>query len=77
MWAIVVLLHEGGRQTGTYDGCTGISGPIVDIATRLAPSIDALVTEHTHAAHHCSINDPAGQPRKVVARCRTGGSSPR
>ncbi|MGV8965271.1 MAG: bifunctional metallophosphatase/5'-nucleotidase [Cellulomonas sp.] len=70
--AIVVLLHEGGVQTGTHDGCTGISGPIVDIAERLDPSIDALITGHTHAAYNCSINDPAGQPRKVVSALSYG-----
>ncbi|WP_407344071.1 bifunctional metallophosphatase/5'-nucleotidase [Pengzhenrongella phosphoraccumulans] len=70
--AIVVLLHEGGLQTGTYDGCTGISGPIVDIATRLDPSIDALITGHTHAAYNCTINDPSGQPRKVVSALSYG-----
>ena len=29
---IIVLLHEGGLQTGTYQDCTGISGPIAAIA---------------------------------------------
>ncbi len=65
--AIVVLLHEGGVQTGTYNGCVGISGPIVEIAQRLDPSIDALITGHTHQPYNCTINDPANQPRKVVS----------
>jgi 5'-nucleotidase len=65
--AIIVLLHEGGVQTGTYDGCTGISGPIVEIAQRLDPSIDALITGHTHQPDNCTINDTANQPRKVVS----------
>ena len=42
--AIVVMIHEGGFQTGSYSGCTGISGPIVDIAKRLAPKIDMVIT---------------------------------
>jgi len=65
--AIVVLLHEGGTQSGTYNGCVGISGPIVHIAEKLDPSIDALITGHTHQAYNCSIDDPAGEPRKVVS----------
>ena len=65
--AIVVMLHEGGVQTGTYNGCTGISGPIVEIAQNLDPQIDALITGHTHQPYNCSINDPSGQPRKVVS----------
>ena len=58
---IIVLLHEGGLQTGTYQQCTGISGPIVDIAKNLSPSIDLVVTGHTHQPYVCNIPDPAGQ----------------
>jgi 5'-nucleotidase len=70
--AIVVLLHEGGLQTGSYSGCTGISGPIVDIAKRLAPKIDAVITGHTHQPYACTINDPKGQPRKVTSAMSFG-----
>ena len=52
-----MLLHEGGLQTGTYDQCTGISGPIVNIATNLSPSIDLVVTGHTHQPYVCNIPD--------------------
>ena len=65
--AIVVLLHEGGAQTGLYNDCAGISGPIVDIAENLDPEIDALVTGHTHQPYNCSIPDPAGNPRTVTS----------
>ena len=65
--AIVVLLHEGGVQTGTYNGCDGISGPIVEIAENLDTKIDALITGHTHQPYNCTINDPSGKPRKVVS----------
>jgi len=70
--AIVVLLHEGGLQTGSYSGCTGISGPIVDIAERLAPKIDAVITGHTHQPYACTIDDPKGQPRKVTSAMAYG-----
>jgi 5'-nucleotidase len=70
--AIVVLLHEGGLTTGSYNACTGISGPILDIAKRLSPRIDALITGHTHAAYNCRIADPNGQPRKVVSALSFG-----
>ncbi len=65
--AIVVLLHEGGAQTGSYDECTGISGPVVDIAKSLDPEIDAVVTGHTHQPYNCTLPDPAGQPRTVTS----------
>ncbi|MEU2615856.1 bifunctional metallophosphatase/5'-nucleotidase [Micromonospora sp. NPDC007271] len=55
--AIVVLLHEGGVQNGGgINDCTGFSGPIVDIANRMDPSIDAIVSGHTHAAYNCNLN---------------------
>jgi 5'-nucleotidase len=53
--AIVVLLHEGGFQTGLYDQCVGLTGPIVDIATQLDPAVDLIVSGHTHAAYNCEI----------------------
>ena len=55
--AIVVLLHEGGYQAGTFDECVGISGAIVDIATNLSPAIDLVVSGHTHQAYNCIIGD--------------------
>ncbi|KAE8764621.1 bifunctional metallophosphatase/5'-nucleotidase [Georgenia thermotolerans] len=70
--AIVVLLHEGGAQTGTYDQCAGISGPVVDIAKNLDPEIDVLLTGHTHQAYNCSIPDPDGVPRRVTSAASFG-----
>lgn len=55
--AIVVLIHEGGYQTGYYDQCEGISGAIVDIVEALDPAIDVVVSGHTHQAYNCVIND--------------------
>lgn len=53
---IVVLLHEGGSAGGGINGCTGISGPIVDIVNRLDAEVDAVLSGHTHAAYNCVIN---------------------
>jgi len=53
--AIVVLLHEGGLPTGGYDECPGISGAIVDIATRMSPAVDVIASGHTHKAYNCRI----------------------
>ncbi|MCM0673744.1 bifunctional metallophosphatase/5'-nucleotidase [Micromonospora phytophila] len=56
--AIVILLHEGGTQdsTGGINDCTGFTGPIVDIANRMDPSIDVIVSGHTHQAYNCNVN---------------------
>ena len=35
--SIVVLLHEGGYQSGTINGCEGISAPIAQIAAQMTP----------------------------------------
>jgi 5'-nucleotidase len=54
--AIVVLLHEGGKQAGGYGDCEGISGPIVDIVERTDREVDVFVTGHTHRAYDCEID---------------------
>lgn len=65
--AIVVLLHEGGYQTGTINQCNGISAPIAQIAAQMSPEIDQIITGHTHQAYICSLPDPAGNPRLVTS----------
>ena len=54
--AIVVLIHEGGFPTGDYDGCSGISGPIVDIVRKLDRAVDLVISGHTHRAYLCEID---------------------
>ncbi|MGD9694058.1 MAG: bifunctional UDP-sugar hydrolase/5'-nucleotidase [Thermoleophilia bacterium] len=78
--AIVVLLHEGGLPpTGVpydyvcNDGTTlGLTGPIVEIAQNLSPSIDFVVTGHTHQPYTCNIPDPAGRDRWVTSASSFG-----
>ncbi len=70
--SIVVLLHEGGFQTGGLDACVDASGPIVEIAENMDPAIDMLVTGHTHQPYVCSIPDPAGNPRLVTSAASYG-----
>jgi 5'-nucleotidase len=69
---IVVLLHEGGLQSGGYNECVGMSGPIMEIAQNLDPAIDAVITGHTHQAYNCQIPDPAGEPRSVTSAASNG-----
>ncbi|MYS22859.1 5'-nucleotidase [Streptomyces sp. DvalAA-14] len=78
--AVVALIHEGGVPvSGSYNyDCdaggagTGISGPIVDIAKKISPDVDALVTGHTHNSYVCTIPDPAGRPRLVTSASSFG-----
>ncbi|MEU6527589.1 bifunctional metallophosphatase/5'-nucleotidase [Streptomyces sp. NPDC046928] len=78
--SIVALIHEGGFPASTsynYDcdsgsAGSGVSGPIVDIAKNVSPSVDALVTGHTHNAYVCTIPDPSGKPRMVTSASSFG-----
>ena len=53
--AIVLLLHQGGRTSGTPDpnGCENLSDAIRPILDRLDPRIDIVVSGHTHWAYVC------------------------
>ena len=55
----VLVLHQGGSQTtgAALNGCAGnlAGSPIVDIASRLDPSIKVIVTGHTHAEYRCLL----------------------
>ena len=59
--AIVVLLHEGGVQTGAdsyqINACNGLAGPIVDIAAGMDDAIDVIVSGHTHQAYNCILDE--------------------
>ncbi|NEK60417.1 bifunctional metallophosphatase/5'-nucleotidase [Geodermatophilus sabuli] len=58
--AIVVLLHEGGVQSGEnawdVNGCTGLTGPVVEIAEGMSDAIDVVASGHTHQAYNCDID---------------------
>jgi len=54
--AVVVLIHEGGFPDGDYDGCSGISGPIVEIVKKLDKAVDLVISGHTHRAYLCEID---------------------
>ena len=65
--SIVVLIHEGGRASGGINGCTDVSGAIVDIVNRLDPAVDLVVSGHTHAAYNCLIPNSAGKNVRVTS----------
>jgi len=56
---IVVLIHEGGVQSAPapFNGCTGISGPIVDIVNNLDDEVDVVISGHTHQPYNCIIDN--------------------
>ena len=52
---VVLALHEGGSTAaGILEAsCAGLSGDIVPILERLDPTIDVVVSGHTHQAYVC------------------------
>ena len=65
--AIVVLLHEGGVAPGSINGCTGVSGPIVDIVSHLDDAVDLVISAHTHQAYNCDLPNNAGRAIPVTS----------
>lgn len=65
--AVVVLIHEGGVPTGNYTNCPGISGPIVDIVSRLDNAVDLVISGHTHQAYLCDLPNSTGRAIPVTS----------
>ncbi|MCU7375552.1 5'-nucleotidase C-terminal domain-containing protein [Paucibacter sp. O1-1] len=65
--SVVVLVHEGGFVAGGMNGCSGASGPIVDIVSRLDPEVDLVISGHTHQAYNCLLPNKAGKPVRVTS----------
>ena len=74
--AIVVLIHQGGRQT-TYSGPTQpaastVSGDIVDIVNRLDDEVDVVVSGHWHSFTNAILNNQNGKPILVTQAFSSG-----
>ena len=55
--AIVVLMHEGGVQTGTINQCVDFKGRGREIVENLDPAIQLVVTAHTHNYYICEVGN--------------------
>lgn len=67
--SVVLLLHQGGRQTSIdFNACEALSGPIVDLATRMPSAVKVILSAHTHGAYNCKIGD------KVVTSAGSKGT---
>ncbi|WP_425148204.1 bifunctional metallophosphatase/5'-nucleotidase [Deinococcus sp.] len=66
--AIIMLIHEGGTAKDLYNvaGCNSLMGNIVDIAKRVDPAVNAIISGHTHQGYNCLVPDPAGGSRVVI-----------
>ncbi|RKH35408.1 bifunctional metallophosphatase/5'-nucleotidase [Corallococcus praedator] len=71
--AIVIVVHEGGMPAldSLYNECKGISGPILDIAQKLDPAVNVIVSGHTHQAYNCSLSGKLVTSAASVGRLLT------
>ena len=64
--AIVVLVHEGGVQTGSLQDINECAGnlqgtPIARIVSQLDDAVDLVISGHTHAAYNCRLPNAKGR----------------
>ena len=75
--SIVVLVHEGGFQTGTLgdiNGCEGnlTGSAIAAIVRQLDNAVDLVVSGHTHAAYNCMLPNAASRNISVTSASSFG-----
>lgn len=54
--AIVVVMHQGGEQSGGINGCTNMSRGLRTLVARMSRDIDVVVSGHSHQAYTCTIS---------------------
>ena len=75
--SIVVLVHEGGFQSGTLgdiNACEGqLSGSaIASIVSKFDNAVDLVVSGHTHAAYNCMLPNVTGRRISVTSASSFG-----
>lgn len=61
---LIVTIHEGGETGGAQqpfthwndETCPGLRGSIVDLAKRITPDVDLIVSGHTHQGYRCVVD---------------------
>ncbi|MEU5211222.1 bifunctional metallophosphatase/5'-nucleotidase [Streptomyces sp. NPDC020742] len=64
--AIVLSMHDGAVAGSDFSSGKNPSGPAYELALRVSPDIDAIVTGHWHCAFTMMLPDPDGNPRPFV-----------
>ena len=75
--SIVVLIHEGGFQTGTLgdiNACEGnlAGSAIAGIVKQFDNAVDLVISGHTHAAYNCSLPNATGRAIPVSSSSAFG-----
>ena len=53
---IIVIIHDGGSQSGLYNESLNMSGPIIDVVNATDDEVDVFITGHTHQAYNAVID---------------------
>lgn len=69
---IVVLLHQGAFTKGDWNDptCPGLSGDVLPILAKLDPSIELVVSGHTHWSYRCELPLANGRTRLLTSAGR-------
>ncbi len=51
--AFVVMIHEGGEQTGGINECVNFKGSLLPILDQFDPALNVVVSAHSHRYHVC------------------------
>jgi len=75
--SIIVLVHEGGFQTGSLSDINGCEGKlagsaIANIVAKLDDAVDAVVSGHTHSAYNCKLPNAKGREIAVSSSSAFG-----
>jgi 5'-nucleotidase len=74
---VVVLIHEGGAQSGALTAanintCNGFSGAISGIVSQLDDAVDLVVSGHTHNMYNCMLPNSAARNIPVTSASSFG-----
>ena len=75
--SIVVLVHQGGSQTGTLgdiNGCAGdlAGSDIAAIVKQLDNAVDLVVSGHSHQVYNCKLPNATGRTIPVTSAASQG-----
>jgi 5'-nucleotidase len=75
--SIVVMVHEGGVQTGTLgdiNGCAGnlTGSAIAGIVSKLDNAVDLVVSGHSHQVYNCKLPNATGRTIPVTSAASQG-----
>ena len=75
--SIVVLVHQGGFQTGSLSDINGCQGglagsDIANIVSRLDDAVDLVISGHTHAGYNCKLPNASGRLISVTSASAFG-----